>query len=51
MKTIAFPGVDIPDIPRAVALGIFDGVHIGHRAVITPFSLSFYIGIFYRSIF
>ena len=35
MKTIAFPGVDIPDIPRAVALGIFDGVHIGHRAVIT----------------
>ena len=35
MKTIAFPGADIPDIPRAVALGIFDGVHIGHRAVIT----------------
>ncbi len=24
----------IPDIPRAVALGVFDGVHIGHRAVI-----------------
>ena len=25
---------DLPSHPRAVALGIFDGVHIGHRAVI-----------------
>lgn len=25
----------IPPIPRSVALGIFDGVHIGHRAVIS----------------
>lgn len=24
----------IPNTPRAVALGVFDGVHIGHRAVI-----------------
>ena len=26
---------DIPHTPRAIALGIFDGVHIGHRAVIS----------------
>lgn len=25
----------IPDHPRAVALGIFDGIHLGHRAVIS----------------
>jgi len=26
---------DLPPTPRAVALGLFDGVHIGHRAVIS----------------
>ncbi len=26
----------IPSRPRAVALGAFDGIHIGHRAVIAP---------------
>lgn len=26
---------DIPAEPRAIALGIFDGVHLGHRAVIS----------------
>lgn len=25
----------IPRTPRAIALGVFDGVHIGHRAVIS----------------
>lgn len=26
---------ELPRVPRAVALGIFDGVHLGHRAVIS----------------
>ena len=26
---------ELPCVPRAVALGIFDGVHLGHRAVIS----------------
>ncbi|MDD3693077.1 MAG: riboflavin biosynthesis protein RibF [Oscillospiraceae bacterium] len=32
--TLKKGGCTIPKRPRAVALGIFDGVHIGHRAVI-----------------
>lgn len=28
------PADRIPDKPRSVALGLFDGIHIGHRAVI-----------------
>lgn len=29
------PDIPLPAVPRAVALGVFDGVHIGHRAVIS----------------
>ena len=28
-------GERLPDRPRAVALGLFDGIHLGHRAVIS----------------
>ena len=36
MKTYALPAMEnsIPDSPRAVALGLFDGLHIGHRQVV-----------------
>ncbi len=28
------PGEALPAVPRSVALGVFDGMHLGHRAVI-----------------
>lgn len=32
--SLASPHISLPDTPRAVALGLFDGVHLGHRRVI-----------------
>lgn len=36
MKIYALPAMEniLPTVPRAVALGIFDGLHLGHRQVI-----------------
>ncbi|MCL2884883.1 MAG: hypothetical protein FWF49_05300, partial [Oscillospiraceae bacterium] len=34
MDIYHYPQDSIPACPRAVALGLFDGVHLGHRAVI-----------------
>ena len=34
MKHYNYPCKNIPHHPRALALGVFEGVHIGHRAVI-----------------
>lgn len=34
METFLLDNQTLPDHPRAVALGVFDGLHIGHRAVI-----------------
>ncbi|MGI6264148.1 MAG: riboflavin biosynthesis protein RibF [Acutalibacteraceae bacterium] len=35
MQTCFYPAADIPRIPRAVALGVFEGLHVAHRAVIS----------------
>lgn len=34
MKHYAYPQDQPPRLPRALALGVFEGLHIGHRAVI-----------------
>ncbi len=34
MNTNTYPFDNLPHTPRAVALGVFEGLHIGHRAVI-----------------
>ena len=35
MKVPPLPGVQPPDRHRRVAIGTFDGVHLGHREVIS----------------
>lgn len=34
MEVYRYPETTIPVVPRALALGVFEGLHIGHRAVI-----------------
>lgn len=35
MKTILLSGIAAENAPTAIALGMFDGVHLGHRRIIT----------------